>query len=473
MSENRELQRMYEYKELKGNAGSEYAVRGAELSCSYGGKTCVLNLPRDHSSYTLDGRPLITVSDTKPENIKGFSTCKVNKRNSYRCELKLGTWSVVSNKDMKIKDPATGKIEYAVECSATALCLKGGVVKFKTSGQTSPSYDNTKSNDTIEIAEDVSGNWTRKSDNKDFLGHVKIEHSGIYKFNIVFNDRIDINRGSVFIYRKIITGKIVFVGAFKLENILQEEDSIRYFYIDVALDKGVDYYFEIDTPNVDKIEFVLKGNLDTHRLRYITTEKKEISGVWIINREHENIYPNNYENIVKENNHGVTRGIYYLDSWYAILLQDLIDEIIVTREIPQWINNIVNGASIAIGAKWTEAGVLLSSIMLIIDNIYDIDWKLFSSKLRKAKSENKCIKIEIRSNYYADRWIYDADTQIIGHNYYHYNFSGYSELDIGRQLEGAKYERGSFELLHNFNSDADPRDLINKLKNSSNIEEMN
>ena len=151
------LQRMYEYQELKGNSGSEYVVRGAEVVCGYGGSSCVLNLPSDHGVYTSDGRPLITVSDTKAENIKGFGTCKINKRNSYRCELKLGTWSVVSNKDMKIKDPATGKIEYAVECSATALCLKGGVVKFKTSGQTSPSYKSTNIPDAVEIVEDVKG----------------------------------------------------------------------------------------------------------------------------------------------------------------------------------------------------------------------------------------------------------------------------------------------------------------------------
>lgn len=31
------LQRMYEYQELKGNSGSEYVVRGAEVVCGYGG----------------------------------------------------------------------------------------------------------------------------------------------------------------------------------------------------------------------------------------------------------------------------------------------------------------------------------------------------------------------------------------------------------------------------------------------------
>ena len=466
MSGNNELQKMYEYQELKGKSGYEYVVRGAEVFCGKGSKTCVLNLPKDHGVYTSDGRPLITVSDTKPGNISGFGICNIDRKHPRTCVPELGSWESYGNSDMKINR------EYAVKRNATVTCKKGGIIILNTSGQASPSYDKTKIKNAVEIVEDVNGNWTRKGDRKDFLGHVKVNNSGIYKFNIVFNNRINKNKGSIFIYKKYLTGKLLFVGAFKIENILQE-DSTRYFYIDIALDKGVDYYLEIDTPNTDKIEYVLKGNLDTHRLRYITSEKKEIAGVWIINREHENMYPGNYENVVKENNQGVTRGIYYLDSWYAILLQDLIDEIIVTREIPQWINNIINGASIAIGARWTEAGVLLSSIMLIIDNVYDIDWKSFSSKLRKARSENKCIKIEIRSNYYADRWIYDADTQIIGHSYYHYKFSGYSELDIGRQLEGAKYEKGSFELLHNFDSDEDPKDLINKLKNSSNIEEMN
>ena len=205
------LQRMYEYHELKGNSGSEYVVRGAEVVCGYGGSSCVLNLPGDHGVYTSDGRPLITVSDTKAENIKGFGTCKINKRNSYRCELKLGTWSVVSNKDMKIKDPATGKIEYAVECSATALCLKGGVVKFKTSGQTSPSYKSKNIPDAVEIVEDVKGSWIRTANNKDFLGYIKVANPGLYNFGIGFQgNSVENVIGSIFLY-EANWGKLKFI----------------------------------------------------------------------------------------------------------------------------------------------------------------------------------------------------------------------------------------------------------------------
>ena len=73
MSENNGLQEMYEYQEMKDKAsGEEYVVRGAEVFCGYGNKSCVLNLPKDHGIYTSDGRPLITVSDTKPRNIRGL-----------------------------------------------------------------------------------------------------------------------------------------------------------------------------------------------------------------------------------------------------------------------------------------------------------------------------------------------------------------------------------------------------------------
>ena len=49
---------------MKGYGGYEYVVRGAEVSCSYGSKTCVLNLKDDHGVHTSDGRPLITENDS-------------------------------------------------------------------------------------------------------------------------------------------------------------------------------------------------------------------------------------------------------------------------------------------------------------------------------------------------------------------------------------------------------------------------
>ena len=63
---------MYEYQMMDSSGGYEYVVRGAEVSCKYGSKICVLNLQRDHGVYTSDGRPLITVGDSKINNISGF-----------------------------------------------------------------------------------------------------------------------------------------------------------------------------------------------------------------------------------------------------------------------------------------------------------------------------------------------------------------------------------------------------------------
>ena len=57
MSDN--IDKMYEQQLINGPVSKEYVVRGAEVSCKYGSKTCVLNLSRDHGSYTSDGRPLI------------------------------------------------------------------------------------------------------------------------------------------------------------------------------------------------------------------------------------------------------------------------------------------------------------------------------------------------------------------------------------------------------------------------------
>ena len=66
------IQEMYEHQEMKGYGGYEYVVRGAEVSCSYGSKTCVLNLKDDHGVHTSDGRPLITENDSTTDNIKAL-----------------------------------------------------------------------------------------------------------------------------------------------------------------------------------------------------------------------------------------------------------------------------------------------------------------------------------------------------------------------------------------------------------------
>ena len=133
------------------------------------------------------------------------------------------------------------------------------------------------------------------------------------------------------------------------------------------MESGIEYYIEIDAPNMYRFDYVLKGNLDQHILKKVKTknsERKEVSGVWVINKEHEDIYTTNYEKMVKENHHCVTRSIYYLNSWYALLLEKLIDNIIDSRSMLRWVSNILNVTAIKVGIDSTNAGVALSVLLL-------------------------------------------------------------------------------------------------------------
>ena len=460
------IQKMYEHQEMKGYGGYEYVVRGAEVSCSYGSKTCVLNLKDDHGVHTSDGRPLITENDSTTDNIKGFGMCNKNRSKPCKCYPKLGKWWVTDNSNMKIFDTAINDKSDAVTEDSIAACNKGGIVSFKTSGQTSPSYDNVKIKDAVEIVEDEKKNWSRKSDKKDFIGHVKVKNSGIYNFCIYidYNIRNSIkDLGSIFIYWKNMLGSIKYIGAYKLIEKVKESGEIC-IYAEIILNSGIEYYIEIDAPNMYRFDYVLKGNLDQHILKKVKTkngERKEVSGVWVINKEHEDIYTTNYEKMVKENHHGVTRSIYYLNSWYAALLEKLINNIIDSRSMPRWVSNILNVTAIKVGIDSTNAGVALSALLLGFDNIYDANLKKFRDNLKKVSSNNDYIIIEVRSNRYPGDWIYELDRPVIVNNYYHYIFSGSSELCIGRKLEGAKYEKGSFKLLYEFDTSTSVNDVIN------------
>ena len=388
------LQRMYEYQELKGNSGSEYVVRGAEVVCGYGGSSCVLNLPSDHGVYTSDGRPLITVSDTKAENIKGFGTCKINKRNSYRCELKLGTWSVVSNKDMKIKDPATGKIEYAVECSATALCLKGGVVKFKTSGQTSPSYKSTNIPDAVEIVEDVKGSWIRTANNKDFLGYIKVANPGLYNFGIGFQgDSAEKVIGSIFVYEPD-RGKLKFVGSYKI-NLYQSGNynGFKWKYAaDIELKSDRSYYFEIDCPILNEYEYILTGNQEQIISNNLGMAK------WTMSNTCKDWFVMNVGIFTMK------QSIMYLDKAYATILKNLISDYLVRKSINPDLGTFIEEALktigiTVIGVADTTTGIVFTAMDFIVTNFDKSDIELFWSELdvyvKKRKWETKLIKVLI------------------------------------------------------------------------------
>ena len=186
MSDN--IDKMYEQQLINGPVSKEYVVRGAEVSCKYGSKTSVLNLSRDHGSYTSDGRPLIMKGDSKPTNISSFGMCNKDKSKPCKCVPKLSEWSVIESKKLYIVDPKTNECAEAVTQDSITVCEKGGIVSFKTSGQATPSYDNAKVKDAVEIVENVKGTWRRPRDKKDFVGHVKVKNSGLYNFGVVLHN---------------------------------------------------------------------------------------------------------------------------------------------------------------------------------------------------------------------------------------------------------------------------------------------
>ncbi len=461
MSDN--IDKMYEQQSINGPVSKEYVVRGAEVSCKYGSKTCVLNLSRDHGSYTSDGRPLIMKGDSKPTNISSFGMCNKDKSKPCKCVPKLREWSVIESKKLYIVDPKTNECAEAVTQDSITLCEKGGIVSFKTSGQATPSYGNVKVKGAVEIVEDEKGSWRRPRDKKDFVGHVKVEYSGVYNFVITINETGNRAMGTVYVYSYNILGYVTHIDEYIVKKKIKENgESERY--VEVILNRNKDYYFEVDIQNTDKIEYELKGNLDKHRLKIINAVKKEISGVWIIDKKYQDTYKENYDNVVKENKHGITRAIYYLSPWYVVLLGGLIDRIIESGELSTLLSNILNMSITGLGARYTKAGVLLAILLLGFDNLNNYELKRVKNKLQKYIMTNTYLKIEIKNKDYSDRWVYESESLSIWDDKYHYNFSECPALNIGTELEGPKYEKGNFGLLYNFDTSANIEKMIEELK---------
>ena len=461
MSDN--IDKMYEQQLINGPVSKEYVVRGAEVSCKYGSKTDVLNLSRDHGSYTSDGRPLIMKGDSKSTNISSFGMCNKDKSKPCKCVPKLSEWSVIESKKLYIVDPKTNECAEAVTQDSITLCEKGGIVSFKTSGQATPSYGNVKVKGAVEIVEDEKGSWRRPRDKKDFVGHVKVEHSGVYNFVITINETGNRAMGTVYVYSYNILGYVTHIDEYIVKKKIKENgESERY--VEVILNRNKDYYFEVDIQNTDKIEYELKGNLDKHRLKIINAVKKEISGVWIIDKKYQDTYKENYDNVVKENKHGITRAIYYLSPWYVVLLGGLIDRIIESGELSTLLSNILNMSITGLGARYTKAGVLLAILLLGFDNLNNYELKRVKNKLQKYIMTNTYLKIEIKNKDYSDRWVYESESLSIWDDKYHYNFSECPALNIGTELEGPKYEKGNFGLLYNFDTSANIEKMIEELK---------
>jgi len=447
---------MYEHQEMKGYGGYEYVVRGAEVSCSYGSKTCVLNLKDDHGAHTSDGRPLITENDSTTDNIKSFGMCNKNRSKPCKCDPKLGKWWATDNSNMKIFDTAVGEESYAVMEDSLATCNKGGLVSFKTSGQTSPSYDNVKVKYAVEIVEDEKKNWSRKSDKKDFVGHVKVKNSGLYNFGIEFYDiKSDDSLGTIFVYEKS-WGKMKYIGAYEIKSHagnkeMKFPDDVRkinentYGYvsgshywshwIDIILYGGKDYYFEVDCPGRDGFACKLIGNQE------IFIDKNIMMAVW---RESD-ICTSWY----KKNTGGVVlkRAVVYLRKPYIEPFYNYFAGIYLGHEIKNddrdtAISTSKTVVETGIGIFDTFAGVCITALDLTFGWIGISEIKELTTQLKPYINNNNVvdmIKITMYGNPDGLVKEYDMDAEVS---------TEVSEYGTPNRLEGEKYHWGNFEGIY-------------------------
>ena len=449
------IQKMYEHQEMKGYGGYEYVVRGAEVSCSYGSNTCVLNLKDDHGVHTSDERPLITENDSTTDNIKSFGMCNKNRSKPCKCDPKLGKWWVTDNSNMKIFDNAVGGERDAVTEDSIAACNKGGIVSFKTSGQVSPNYSDVKIKDAVEIVEDEKKNWRRKSDKKDFIGHVKVKNSGLYNFGIEFYDIKSGNSpGTIFVYEKS-WGKTKYIGAYEIkshvgnkemkfpDDVLQiNKDSYGYvsdshywfYWIDIILYGGKDYYFEVDCPGRDGFACKLIGNQDAF------IDKNIMMAVW---RESD-ICTNWY----KKNTGGVVlkRAVVYLRKPYIEPFYNYFAGIYLGHEIKNddrdtAISTSKTVVETGIGIFDTFAGVCITALDLTFGWIGISEIKELTTQLRPYITNNVVDMIKITMYGNPDGLVkeYDMDAEVSTEVF---------EYSTPNRLEGEKYHWGNFEGIY-------------------------
>ena len=462
MSDN--IDKMYEQQLINGPVSKEYVVRGAEVSCKYGSKTDVLNLSRDHGSYTSDGRPLIMKGDSKSTNISSFGMCNKDKSKPCKCVPKLSEWSVIESKKLYIVDLKTNECAEAVTQDSITVCEKGGIVSFKTSGQATPSYDNAKVKDAVEIVENVKGTWRRPRDKRDFVGHVKVKNSGLYNFGVVLqHGKTTLTAGSVFVYEYFL-GKLRYLDEYEIKKHVGNkeqkfpEDILKInknsyesvpnayywnYWIDIILYANRDYYFEIDCFEENAIDYKLIGNHE----RLISDSIGLVQ--WTLQYPCENWFAANTGLAT------VKRYIVYLDEVYAYFFQKALvdDQFIKERKdkLKETIQQAVKTAAItAVGIVETATGVYLTAIdfMLTIfsESERDILYKQLSEYNATIGWEGKLIRLII---YEDNRYMSTSD---IRNEEIKTEVSWYGKSNKPSDtyiVYGEKYMWGKLELLRN------------------------
>lgn len=462
MSDN--MKKMHKRQEMEGCISSEYVVGGAEVSCKYGSKTCVLNLTRSHGADTLDGRPLIIKSDCTSKNISGFGVCNKNRNKPCKCEPRLNEWSVDEKSNLYIIDPNAAKSSRAVTQDSITVCEKGGIVSFKTSGQATPSYDNAKVKDAVEIVENVKGTWRRPRDKKDFVGHVKVKNSGLYNFGVLLqHGKTTLTAGSVFVYEYFL-GKLRYLDEYEIKKHVGNkeqkfpEDILKInknsyesvpnayywnYWIDIILYANRDYYFEIDCFEENAIDYKLIGNHE----RLISDSIGLVQ--WTLPYSCENWFAANTGLAT------VKRYIVYLDEVYAYFFQKALvdDQFIKERKdkLKETIQQAVKTAAItAMGIVETATGVYLTAIdfMLTIfsESERDILYKQLSEYNATIGWEGKLIRLII---YEDNRYMSTSD---IRNEERKTEVSWYGKSNKPSDtyiVYGEKYMWGKLELLRN------------------------
>ena len=489
MSDN--MKKMHKRQEMEGCISSEYVVGGAEVSCKYGSKTCVLNLTRSHGADTLDGRPLIIKSDCTSKNISGFGVCNKNRNKPCKCEPRLNEWSVDEKSNLYIIDPNTAKSSRAVTQDSITVCEKGGIVSFKTSGQATPSYDNAKVKDAVKIVENVQGSWTRSEDKDDFLGYVKVKNCGVYNFGVSFYDNGSNNgSGRIYVYEKN-WGKLKLVGTYNIKNHIGieqnkfREDEIiindtggknkwntRYwkFWADIVLLNDQEYYLEIDCPVVNTIKYKMIGNQDQGKIDSIN-----VSGVWVLNDQLKKMHPYEYESIKMsnylDNNKGNIVAIMYLSQKYNMLVRDFIGIRIESKEdIKGDISNFLSLMSLAftggtyiktlpkdVSSFLGNASAALSTVALIIAFLPKSVLEKIRTEMYKNAEESLIIKL------------YDVpdkdNIKSKGYNIKEFKVETWKSHNVGidNNIFGEKYLLGTFHMFPDIDMNIE---TINDIHNS-------
>ena len=446
---NDDLQKMYEYQQMKGKDCYEYVVRGAEVFCGQGSQSCVMQLPKDHRVYTSDERPLIRNTDIGKENISGFGICKITGK---KCIPKLENWTV-NTSNLKIDNKKTKKVvEYAVERNSTATCKWGGVVICSTSGQTSPDFKNSAFKDAIEVVEDVKGSWTKviKENTKDFLGHIKVGRSGIYNFGIKISNKEKLyTEGSIFIYRKELYGTLKYIGTYTIEIHSYKKEGLYDWncWAEIILSNRGDYYIEIDIPSVDKFDYKLVGNWDT--VTYTGGEVK-IDGIsysggmyWGLDKSVELLSEKVYEL------QNVSRFCIYIDRDYVVAIYDLICRNYTNSNMDTFVDkawSVLKGLAIVkIGLEYTEAGVVLSIFDIILSLSEDDSIKL-ARKIKPyadSMSRMKLVVLVMHPGTITDNY-FDDDNPYRKLEQYVFLVETW---DGNNKIKGEKYFKGKFTPL--------------------------